>query len=820
MFLKLFLVITITLLLTFSISCSNVLKDTNSNNNVPKSSVSNSDSEYFNHSVQVNEHEGISTLTTDYYKAAVQEDGSLTFYDTFTGATLLNGPIFNCNYGKHISSNVSPVNSSFELDEDADSVSDDWTCNMTYLTRSDEYANEGKYSLKYDLASSDSITRTSYSSLIQVNDEKIYDISIDSYYFNHVNGTLYAYVVYYNTADASGTPNYTLDHLTPPIYNGKWHNNHLTFIPPFGTLSFRVCLIASANAIAVLYWDNLIINEITNIYQTNGIVNPKITKSGDNISLISVDDTNPDVAVCHEYEINTHSPNIKYTSTLTYKNPVTVDEERYDFTIPSTDGKVMTRDMALVPYNTSKEYYSDHFTPKVIKFDNGVYFVGNDNFQSMSLKLVNGQNRVSYYSDYYPSHPFFLYAKDSGSYLSLATDVSKQRWPKGYSYCRSVTFMIDTRSEPLTLVNSRQPYGYDAAIVFTNHTDQESVSTLNAIFYGTEETTSKDFGSKGLIARSIGITKTVWMSDADKDPNHDLTEADFKAINDKLYIDGVEMCPHSTTPQTETRETVADNLNLYQQHYSSSVWIDHGPSQNNWEDISVAGSIKGDPNYILDLLDRYGYKYAWNGLTNAVPYNDLNMLYPSDTSIRMPLIYYNNNVDNDTSDDKQIYLFSAGTVMLDYNNILAPKNIDKLINENGIHIAHSYLALPSSENYTWFVNEGTGIKEIMPEFDKNLQYIQNKIITGRLWSPTMSEAGDYWKLLPNISVVLNADKTYTVTNNNSDPINGLTLITEKNINSLEVKENIKVDFGDNLGKNKIVISTLKPDESCNLMIKY
>jgi hypothetical protein len=827
MLLRPFRSVMIIILLILAVSCSQITTENRSISSTPPN-VSNSnvissvsDNISTDHgSIPYTENNDFAALTTDYYKALIKNDGTLAFLDILTGTPLLNGPTFNCNYGKNTMSDISPINSSFEIDIDNDSIPDNWNCSKNYITISDEHAIEGQSTLLFNLNCPDNMTRTAYSSSIKITSGKIYAISIDSYYLSHVVGTLYAYVVYYNTADGSGTPCYTLDHLTPPVYDGKWYTNTYTFVPPYGALSFKLGLIASADSISVLYWDNVVIKEITKTFQTNGGVTSNITTLEDNISIVSIDDTNTDVTISHKYDINTHSPSIKYTSTLTYKNPVTVDEERFDFIVPSVTAKVMTRDIALVPYDTSKEYYSDGLTPKVVKFSNGVYFTGNDNFQSMVLKSVGGQSHISYYSDYYLNHPFFLYAKDSGSNLSLSTDVSKQHWSEGYNYCASVTFMINTRSEPHLLVKTRQPYGYDASIIFTNHTDQESVDTINAVFYGTEDITSNDYGLKGLVSHDVGITKTVWMNSADNGPNHDLSEAHFKALHDKLYADSIEIGPHSTTPQTEDRTAVAANLDLYRDYFGSTIWIDHGPSYNNWEDISVAGSIKGDPNYILDLLDQYGYKYAWNGLTDAVPYNDLNMFYPSDTYFRMPLLYYNNNVDHNIDDDVRIYLWSASSVVLNYNTILARKNIDKLISEKGVYIAHSYLAIPSSKNYTWYHNEETGKKEIVPDFEANLQYMQNKIITGHLWSPTMSEAGDYWKLITNISIVLNADDTYTITNHNSTSINGLTLLAENDIKSIKVEENSKAYFGGTSGDKKIILPTLNPDESCNLTINY
>ncbi len=540
----------------------------------------------------------------------------------------------------------------------------------------------------------------------------------------------------------------------------------------------------------------------------------QVTTSGDTVVVTSSDDSNAGATISNKYELNIHSPNIKYTVTISYKRDVTVAQERLSFVVPTKAASVMTRDLRLNAFDTTKEYYSDLYTPKVVKFDNGLSFLGNDSMQSMSLRSHDAtSSEVSFYADYSLNHPHEYFIKDG----NLATvDLSAQNGLAGQSHSAYVTFSIDPGTVLRSLVKTRQPNGYDAVSVFTNHPDDETVPTLNAVAYGTEDTSSPVYGTKGIMGRGFGWTKGVFVSGL---PGADLDDPTFKALTDKMYKAGAEIVGHSITPVTDSRAVVSDGLKTLSQ-YGAKDWIDHGVSYLNYEDLASQGARKGDENYILDIMDANDYYLAWAYVDIPLVLDKPNILHPVFTDWVTPFFFYNSNVDDNTADNKKIYLWSTISTVRVADLVFTPANIDDLISERGVSVAHDYVAYPLDENHTWYTNPSTHKKEILPAFDNELAYMQSKREAGLLWTPTMRAFADYLLLLSGVSIATNANGTYVVTNSNTVSISGLTLLAEADVASVTVDGRTLTTFGGSIGSKEIVIPSIEAGRSVTVAVSY
>ena len=789
------------------------------------------------------------TIVSDFYAAYPNANGTLSFASKDMNSIIVDhAASFYLNYGKTSSTDVSPNNSSFEFDANSDGIPDGWSVNSPYIYQSADYASNGTKSIKFYSTSPDSDHRTAYSSLIPINGkDKSYSISIDSLYSSFTSGIGYAAiaVVYSNTSDGSGTLTVS-DTLTRVGQNiGSWSTNNLTWNAPFGAQSFEVMLYIDKGDVSTVYFDNLKVTEISYLYDTNGSsINSSISTSGDNITVLSTDDSNPEVTVTNRYDLNVHSPNVSYSTTLTYKQNVTVSEERFDFTVPTQTVLVMNRGLQMVTYNTVQEYYSDLYTPKVVKFGNGVFWSGTDTMQSMRLRASGSNSQLSFYSDYFLNHPYFYYVKNGDNTM---VDISAQKRKSGDSYTASVVFAVNPGSTPLFLVKARQPFGYDATLVMTNHPDNEALGPVNAVAYGTEDTSSPAYGTMGIVGRKLGWTKAIFLS-GQPSPYMDLPNPTFKALTDKMFHDGVEIIAHSITPFTDSRDVVDAGMQQLSAQYGARNWIDHGAAEggSNWEDLASQGTVRGDPNYTLDLFAKYGYDYAWsyidfrvsghslNFLANVQGINNtyspttlalnsstspaLNTLSLSNTDKITPFFYYNNNVDDNPGHDNKIYLWS--TIFTDDTPDLyyTTSNVDDLIAQRGVHIEHEYDGLSNAQNHAWYTNSATGKIEIYPTFDNELAYMAAKRDAGLLWVPTMTQFGDFLRLLPNVSVINNQNGTYSVTNSNSYVINGLTLLSESTLTSVIMDETPLTSFGGAYGPNELVIPSLNPGQTVVLSI--
>jgi len=760
---------------------------------------------------------GATDIDTDYYRAVVNTDGSLNFINKSTGATILsNSPKFYLNYGATTSTAEAVPNNSFEIDNNHDNIPDNWSVDKTYIRLSTEQASDGSKSLKFDATAPDSAHRHAFSSLITITQDAKYTISIDSYVSSFTPGYYAAvYAYYYETVNGTGPGYSSSEYLIVPTITGSWANTSFDWTPPMSARSFKLMIYMTNSSIATVYFDNVSIIEKSYVYTSNGSnIEHAVIVNGDTTTITASDDSNPYTTVNHQYQLNTHSPYISYTVTLQYKQDVFTTGERFDFVVPSQNAQVMTRNLQLTPLNTSKTYWSDLYTPKVVKFANGLSFLGSDTTESMRLQTSGSNSQISFYSDYGQNHPHFYYIKNGGGATTYVNET--QRFTND-TYSASVTFAIDTNESLQYLVKTRQPYGYDATLTLTNHPDGETLARIKAVAYGTENESDPDYGTKGIAGRGIGWTKGVFVSGAES--YADLGDANFKTLIDQMYQDGVVIVGHSITPGTDSRAVVAAGLATLSQ-YNARCWIDHSASGGlgNWEDLASQGAIKGSAYYILDLLDQYNYQYAWSYIDLTTDNYALNMLKPSSTADIRPFLFYNNRVDDNVYDNKKIYLWSTINTNKTPDWFYTNNRVNTLISERGVHIAHEYYGYYTCENHAWYNHFGT--IEIYPTFDSQLEYIAGKQAAGLLWSPPRVELGDYLVPLKDVLVTYNSDGTITVTNNSLVDVTGITLLAENNIQSVTIDNYDLVSFGDSYGDKEMVLPTIASGDSVVLNISY
>lgn len=94
-----------------------------------------------------------------------------------------------------------------------------------------------------------------------------------------------------------------------------------------------------------------------------------------------------------------------------------------------------------------------------------------------------------------------------------------------------------------------------------------------------------------------------------------------------------------------------------------------------------------------------------------------------------------------TIDQHQFHIFQT-LEMVDFKKALVPQNIDSLIQESGVFIAHTYFSV-NMEHYSGklFKNK----TELEEEVVRNFEYLANSIRDKKVWNPTLSELIDFWK---------------------------------------------------------------------------
>jgi hypothetical protein len=471
------------------------------------------------------------SIDTDYYRAFINTDGSLDIVDISTGAAILNdSPQFYFDYG---TTNVTPTtltfpNGDFETDDDNDNIPDGWSIDKPYILLSTEQARSGSKSLKLAAAAPDTSNRMMYSPLFPATQNAQYTISIDSYMSSFTSGLATVYAYCYETTDGTGTGWMVSCLPFVPTTCGSWFTTSADWRPPSNARSFKLLIFMTYSAVATVYFDNILIAEKDFLYGHNSSsIEHTTIVNGDATTITATDDTNPYVTVNYQYQFNTHSPYINYLVTTQYKQDVLVTEEKSDFIVPSQNAQVMTKDLKLIPFAVSKTYWSNNYTPKVVRFDNGLSFLGADTMESMRLQTSGYNSKASFHSDCAWNHPHNYYTSSGIVYTNETQRTA------GDTYSASVTFAIDTNESLPYLVKTRQPYGYDAVLTLTNHPDNETLDRIKAVAYGTSDESDPNYGTKGIAGRGIGWTKAVFVSGAS--PYASLADANFKTLTDQLY---------------------------------------------------------------------------------------------------------------------------------------------------------------------------------------------------------------------------------------------------------------------------------------------
>ncbi|MCU0287864.1 MAG: DUF2334 domain-containing protein [Acidobacteria bacterium] len=541
---------------------------------------------------------------------------------------------------------------------------------------------------------------------------------------------------------------------------------------------------------------------------------PQITTSSDVTTVTVINNDNPMVSLTYLYRLDNHKPYIDFSVTWRCKKECSTSEERFDFIVPSQDAEILTRDLHLTSFNPANTYWSDLYTPKVVKFTNGLHFLGSDTMESMKIQASAGKILVSFYSDFSENHPHSHYVKNGGG-SSISTNQTLKMVNDTSS--ASIQFAVTTGETLPYLIKSRQPYGYDAVLLFTSHPDSWTIESAKATAYGSANEKDASFGRKGIVGRGLG-----WTHGTFKNGQWYSLEYSGKAVKefmDKLFQDGVEIVPHSITPETDNRTVVEQGLETFKQ-YNCRNWIDHGASAGtgNFEDLASQGALKNNENYILDILAKFNYQYAWSYIDLATENYEINLLKPGETSAKRPVFFHNNQVDDNTGDKKKIFLWSTMNTIKKADLFYTPPHVDALINEKGVHIGHEYFGYPTCENHVFYKNNGT--IEICPTFDAQLEYIAQKRTAGLIWSPTMAVLGDYWSILKDICISYQNNNTFIVTNNSPFAVTGVTLLAEADIQSVTVGNKKLVSFGEPFGKRKIILPTIAAGSSLELHVYY
>jgi len=749
-------------------------------------------------------------IITDYYMANSTSIGTFDFTGLDGTFLATNSPIFEAGYGEYLERLV--LNSSFEIDLNGDNKPDGWTydldlfgkflsiLNINIWKRSPNKAIDGKYSLELN----DNIgflRKEAYSDAIPVSQGKKYRID-GSIYVEHIHrypigmGPVAGYSFHILWLDEKGNLIRARD--GKKIYEtlGRWDNfSYYTWSVPNGAKYMKILLRQSTRAKGRAYFDNIRVTEFidtSNVTQSR-TVTPTLTVD-QHTAIVSYNHSFPIVDILTNYTFHKTKPYVDYAIKINYKRDTIVRFEKIIFNMKSNNGTVLLKD-----YRTSsitrKVYASGQWTPKIVEFrypptKNIFSFVGSDNMQSMMLQPKNNySSELCLYLDSAHNHPHHYFIRNK------VINLAETRRVEGEIASYFVTFSVNNCEK--YIAKMRQPSGYLATLIFTEHPDGEMYKKSRAMAYGYSDIFNPKYGTKGFLGNNLTWTKGVFVYDFTNNPTDALMEKpEYKALIDQMFLDGVEIVPHTMTWTRDNRTVVSNGLDILDQ-YNTCNWIDHGvPSAiDNFEDITIQGWNPQSEYYILDMLHEHGYKYAWGAIDYYPVIERFNMLEPNKTSVINPFMYYISWVDDNLTDTYKIFLWNTVWTELRPDKYYTKANVDRLINEKGIHIGHAYFDMADCEGHTYDKLLFKDEYKINDIFENELEYIAQKKSEGSLWVPTVTQFGDYLTSISNVRIIYNGNNEYTIKNDNTHAVNGFALITDKiNISKILIDDTVSSNF--------------------------
>lgn len=495
-----------------------------------------------------------------------------------------------------------------------------------------------------------------------------------------------------------------------------------------------------------------------------------IEEQADTVRVSSRQNLGP-LAIAYRYVLLRHSPVIECRMAVTYNRPIdSVFSETFEIGIFADCAQIVTRDQRLVPADPGITYVADKWTTRACRFQAGrnpITFPGEDNLMGLTLERQVDRWAVTYDLDRDFDHPFFRRWDIVPVYPTYETLATTARLA-GTS--EEVWFRLAIGTRPPILKRERQPRGFEATMIITEHADCQSTATSKAIAYGSSETMSPIPG-RGLLGNGLAWTKSVfrWHTWGSRNGNlgyYGLDRPDFKEVVDSLYVHGVEIALHTPTSLSDSADTVAAALRNMSAWYQTRTWIDHGLDFNK-EALSKFGTFpESTAWYLLDTLRANGIAYIWQAIDMpGLGIGGSNLFAPNRPDFYPPILYPQPRLD-DTVNRHALYLWPAFPLGNDNDrdNHLSPGAINQLINERGLDILHVYFGAQDSSVsrrrpslVNWLLRFGTWpfyTWETDPWVDGCFQYIGDRERNGMLNVATLSQFAGY--LLQSESVEIKA----------------------------------------------------------------
>lgn len=417
-----------------------------------------------------------------------------------------------------------------------------------------------------------------------------------------------------------------------------------------------------------------------------------------------------------------------------------------------------------------------------------------------SLQLDTENQLLFANLDYEKDHPFFRFPlnPDSINWKKEESE-SNYRFGDNSKYSFSIFIGNNTSSIPRFMKN---PTGYEATYIWTEHADFSDIRTNRATYFGSENITDADSATGGFVYYNIPVTKSVFYDNPDSITNYEASNGTFNSLESTVLTDtafsdflfqisakGNDICLHTPEQYTTTNERFKDALLYMQMNYGSPSWIDHGNNngpQNNREDLICDATLKKSPFYAIDIWSDYGVKYLHNAYYEEY---DTFGKWQFENSMEKPYSGYGDFIPKPDyylhpTKSKNLYHWTTTSALFVkdhhlWNYLFNQKKLENLVDNWYVEMNHVYPAWVDPKKGMWtYDSDSTIIAQ--PGLNQSLANLASLRDEGRLNITTIADYLDYRTAIDNVEYELLSDGRVSITNNNDFIIEDLSMAAQAN----------------------------------------
>jgi hypothetical protein len=359
---------------------------------------------------------------------------------------------------------------------------------------------------------------------------------------------------------------------------------------------------------------------------------------------------------------------------------------------------------------------------------------------ALAAEPEEAATRVELILEHSAEHPLLCWPKGVTDPLHVGTRRDRSRWTAQAGERRSARLQLYPQLGPVPLP-LRFPAAYHSALVITDHGDHAERRRLEALMYGASsddpEAPPPPPGS-GFAGRGLSMTKTIFPL-RDRQFPAQLDDPHFAPLLDRMVADGVEIGPHSASGGPDEVDAIRRGLALLEP-WGAVTWIDHLPASN--PEAIIAEGLEGGRWDAVTPLVEHGYRYLWSGHDVS---RGINLLDPGEPSEPRPVLYQHPLLP------ERFWLFPStwrAMPRAEFLRAYRAAELDRLVEERGLHIAHTYLDIhvSFSKRMSWTLLERTRDGFVLaPEVDAFFAELARRQDEGGIWVAGIRDVADHMR---------------------------------------------------------------------------